>query len=241
MDLQIVWTPNRGPRPRVRAWRWAGIAAFVTSVVGSSHAALGQAFFFTPPLNLGDILSAKFVGDFAGLTAHRYIGTTEVNRITLADSDRMLPSANLSDAFFGTSTFNAAAQINQTSTQTGLFSAAIPAAFYPVLLKGKVDLIGVITDTVDSAFAIDSLYLEINTTSRGVFRAFYGSGLDGFLLTPPIPIGGNLPSPVQTCLPSGRTGTGFDETISSKAFDVPGPGAGVLVCCALAIGARRRR
>lgn len=206
-----------------------------------SAARASAEFVFAAPANAAEILSARFVGNFAGLTAHRRFGTVEVNRVRLLDPDRTLPELNLSTAFFGDVAYYGATRIQQTNTQTGLFDAAIPASFYPVILKGRIDLVALFTDTEDSAFAIDTLFVEINLTNNRQVRAFYGSGLDGFLLNPPVAQGANLAGDVRDILPAGRTGTGFDETVSSKAIDTPGPGTFALALPAAWILGRRRQ
>jgi hypothetical protein len=207
------------------------IAVFFTGAV--------KAGFIYGPISQ-PILSASFNADFAALVAHRTIAGEQVNMVTLMGSDGTM--LDLSDAFYGTSELlnGDIPQINQGPLETGVFSAAIPSTFFPVLQTGKVGIWFLATDTDDALFAIDFLSLAI-TTASGTIESFIDAN-DGFKIG--LADDGTLSAPLPISIPIDATGTGFDEAISSKSHhNVPEPatiglfGIGLLYF----LGFRRRR
>lgn len=194
---------------------------------------------FTPP----DWQSAKLRIDTAELTAARNIGATQVNMAMLMDASGLgVQPADLSDATFGA--VNAAPLISQGASQTGITEVDIPQYFWPALEAGRITLWLLITDTADAKFAIDFISIKIVPTGGMPFEKIFGSHAscqnNGFGLG--IADGANLPSPLPGALTP--TGTGFDETISSKnihaEFIIPSPGPALLAIPAVVCLSRRR-
>ncbi|MCB9848412.1 MAG: hypothetical protein H6814_08365 [Phycisphaeraceae bacterium] len=188
------------------------------------------------------ILSAKFRADFAELTAERMIGSTNVNMAMLVDPrDGGLGMLDITDELFGPGA--GPATIALGLTKTGVFEADIDDSFFPALATGNVGLWALFTDTDDGRFGIDYLSLLIETEVDTIEVFFQGMGNDGFKITPNPPAdGADLSAPFQSLRPFGATGTGFDETISSKAIHVlPSPGAGALLAMGGLALTRRRR
>ncbi len=172
------------------------------------------------------IVGASFSVDVAALTAHRYVGASEVNFARLLDLESGLGSLDLSDDLFGVTAWPAAADVEQGVVETGWLTAEIDASWYPALTDGNVGLHALLTDTNDAMFAIDCFILEIETASLTV-TSYYGwptgNENNGFGLGGALPDGGDLPAALPGDLPVGSTWTGFDETISSKVVLVPEP------------------
>jgi hypothetical protein len=185
------------------------------------------------------IVSATFNADFGALTAHRTVGGIQVNMaILLGVGGREL---DLSTALFGTADLLAGpAQLDQGALGTGIFSIPIDPSFFPAIAAGSVGLWAAFTDTSDGLFAIDFLSLEIVTATRtlsALMDANNGFGIG-------VPDGGPLPAALPISLPPGRTGTGFDESISSKSIHdepIPEPASFVLFGTALLTGIARRQ
>ena len=193
------------------------------------------------------IVSATFSVDFAAMNAHRTVGGFDMNFAFLVDCNGGvgLPDYDLSDDLFGAASPPHAPLVNMGPLQTGWVSADIAPSFFPALAGGHVGMRALFTDTVDGMFAMDFVSLTIETAAD-TFVSCYGWPVghenDGFGVEPPILDGGDLPGPLPGSLPPGSTGTGFDETISSKSIlGIPEPAVFPL----LAIGAlslmRRRR
>jgi hypothetical protein len=214
--------------------RTTRVFAAVLLLTWGERARAQPAFNYTPIG--GPILNASLSINFAGLTANRFVGTTEVNHLQLwAPSG--VTSLDLSTALFGNSPWPSPPLVNQGPSQTGFVSANISPSFFPILQSGQVGLTALFTDTGDGWFAIDTIELNI-TTSSGTITSWYGSAPDGFGLG--IPPGGNLPGPLPGSL--GFTGTGFDEAISSKYISViPEPGACAVLGLGVALLLRRGR
>lgn len=194
-----------------------------------------------PAFNYGaisdPIVSATFSMDVAELTAHEFIGPSQVNWVTLIDVSTGLPNDDLSGLIFGGVAYPGAPVVNLGPTQTAVISAPVNPAFYPALASGAVGLWATLTDTGDGVFAIDTLTLTITTTTATIM-SHYGSADDGFGLG--VPDNGNLPA----ALPGGLapTGTGFDEPVHSKSiYSVPEPGTLVMLGLAGAVALFRRR
>jgi hypothetical protein len=163
------------------------------------------------------IVSATFSIDAAAFTAHRYVFGEQVNYVSLVDITGGLGVYDLSDALFGNTSYPDIPLVNMGELETGLISADIDSLFFPALASGKVELSFCLTDTGDSMFAMDFMSLTIRTTS-GVIESYFGWPVgnenNGFGIG--LADGANLPAPLPVSLPAGATGTGFDETISSK-------------------------
>ena len=172
------------------------------------------------------IVGASFSVDVAALTAHRYVGTSEVNFAHLLDLESGLESLDLSDDLFGVAAWPTVADVEQGAVETGWLTAEIDASWYPALTGGNVGLHALLTDTDDAMFAIDCFILQIETASSSV-TSYYGwptgNENDGFGFGGALPDGGDLSEALPGGLPVGSTGTGFDETISSKVILVPEP------------------
>ena len=195
---------------------------------GRLETAHAQAFSYAPVTNA--ILGASLSINFAAMTANPTVGGTTVNELRLWDASG-LTFLDLSQPLFGTAPWPASPLINQGPLQTGFFSANISPAFFPVLLSGAVGMTAHLTDTADGVFALDTIQLNI-TTSTGTILSYYGSPADGFGIG--IAPGGNLPGTLPGSLPF--TGTGFDEAVSGKFIDaIPEPkpiallGGGLLI------------
>ncbi|MCG3126915.1 MAG: hypothetical protein CHACPFDD_01770 [Phycisphaerae bacterium] len=206
----------------------AGWLAAAIVLVAPAVAAAQPGAFNYPPIGEA-ILSAEFVLDTAELNAHRFFAGLEINHVELVDVAGVLAAEDLSTALFGVSAFPAPPLVDQPPTATGLLVAGVSPAFFPALAGGSVGLRAVLTDSIDAAFAIDTIRLHI-VTALTTIDAHYGSANDGFGLG--IPDGGFLPGPLPASLPPGSTGTGFDETISTKSINVvPEPAA---IACGVA-------
>ena len=214
----------------------AGPLTAAAPTLGSvtSGSITGGAFSYVPIVE--PIVSASFGGNFAALTAQRNIGPFETNFMRLTDMEGFIPTTDLSDALFGP--VNSPPVLDQGQFGTGLIEAPIDPAFFPALSRGNIGLIGLLSDTFDSAFAIDYLRLNIVTIDT-TYTFYYGSTPNGFGIG--LPPGTPLPGPVFQLLPYYPPGHGFDGTIGSKYFLVPSPGAAVLALGALAAATARRR
>lgn len=226
-------------QPRIRRPRhWAAISVIVIAPPFLSATALAQPGAFNYPPIGEAILSAELVFDTAELNAHRFLAGVEINHVELVDVAGVADDEDLSSAIFGVSSFPAPPLVDQPPAATGLLAAAVSPTFFPALTGGSVGLRATLTDSVDAAFAIDTIMLLIVTASATI-DAHYGSLNDGFGLG--IPDGGFLPGPLPASLPPGSTGTGFDETISGKSINVvPEPATAALAALACLCGLRRR-
>lgn len=192
---------------------------------------------FIYPAIADPIQSASFSIDFAAMNAHRSVGGYETNFAKLVDcGSGGLPDLDLSDALFGTAAYPASPQIDMGALQTGIVSVPIDAAFFPALAGGQVGLRALLTDTDDAMFAMDFIGLTVQTNA-GTLHSYYGTPIgnenNGFGIG--LPDGGDLPSPLPISIPIGATGTGFDETISSKAIlAIPEPATAWLAVAGLA-------
>ena len=171
------------------------------------------------------ILSATFSVDLAALTAHRTVSGSETNFAKLIDVSGGLGEYDLSDDLFGTAAFPNPPLIDMGVLETGIFSALIDSSFFSALATGQVGLHALFTDTYDAMFAIDfiSLTIETNVTTIESYYGWpVGSENNGFGIG--LADGGDLPGALPDSVPIGATGTGFDETISSKSiYEVPEP------------------
>lgn len=199
----------------------------------------GNAAFIYPAIT-EPIVSAAFNADFAGLVAHRFIFGQEVNSLRLlapGGSQLDLSGALFGDAdrLFGGGTL----AIAQGPLDTGIVSAPIPAAFFPVLAGGRVGLSFLATDTDDGLFAIDFLSLSVATASGGV-EAFIDAN-DGFGIG--LADGASLAAPLPLSIPIGATDTGFDTAIAGKRHheEVPQPMSLLLLATGLLALARYHR
>ena len=195
------------------------------------------AFNYTP-IAPGEITDAFLMIETAGLTAHQFFGASQVNMVTLFDVTNTANEVDLSNDFFGGTAFPAAPLIDQWPDQSNVLSVSIPPSFFSVLESGRIGLWALLTDTDDAQFAIDTIELLVNTSSGSV-QSFYGSPNDGFGIG--LPDGNSLGGLPSQVLPPGSTGTGFDETISSKSIHVPAPGPALIMIASLGAGAARRR
>ena len=97
--------------------------------------------------------------------------------------------------------------------ETGWVVADIDSSFYAALAGGNVGLRVLFTDTVDS------ISLTIVTDAETI-ESYYGWPVgdenNGFGVG--IPDGDDLPAALPDSIPIGATGTGFDETTSSKSI-----------------------
>ncbi len=205
----------------------------------SGAPAFGLAAFSFNPIAPGEITSAFLRIETVGLTAHQFFGSSQVNMVTLFDVANITSDIDLSNDLFGGTVFPAAAAVDQSPNLNSVLSVAIPASFFQVLGTGRIGLWALLTDTDDAQFAIDTIELIVDTTS-GPVESFYGSTNDGFGIGHPdgTPLAG-FPSP--GVLPSGSTGTGFDETVSSKNIHVPAPGTAMVLLAGVGAGVARRR
>lgn len=195
-------------------------STFLSAGENAAQASPVGAFNYPPIAD--PIVSATFSVDFAALTANRTLFGQEVNTARLIDLGSGLPDFDLSDDLFGTAAFPSPPLIGMGSLGTGIVSANIDPLFFPALTSGHVGLWSLFTDTDDGLFAIDFISLTIDTSNQTIV-AFHGSDNNGFGIA--LPDGGTLPSALPTSISIGATGTGFDESISSKSIHViPEPG-----------------
>ena len=217
-----------------------GVFTLAVLVMGIRPAGAGR--FSYPPI-VEPIVSATFSGDFAALVAHRTVAGVEMNFTQLYDPAAPTTVVDLSDDLFGTAAWPAPAKVSQGDLETGRVSAEIPASFYPVLASGEVGVAFRYTDTDDAMFAIDCLILQVRTASRPLLIDLYGwpqgDENNGFGIG--LEDGEDLPAALPGPLPVGATGTGFDETISSKSEPIPEPGALVLLLGGAAAASGRQR
>jgi len=208
----------------------------------ASVAKAGVAFQYDPIAN--PITEAWFSVDFAAMNAHRTLSGYEMNFVQLVDCNvgSNLPDYDLSDDLFGTSVFPDTPDIDMGILETGIITASIDSSFYDVLAGGNVGLIALFTDTVDAMFAMDFISLTIETSSDTIVSYYgwpEGNENNGFGIG--LADGGDLPSPLPDSLPIGLTGTGFDETVSSKSIHaIPAP-ATLSLLAVLGLCQRRRR
>ena len=191
------------------------------------------------------IVSAAFSVDFAAMNAHRAMSGFEMNFAQLVDCSPGdgLPDLDLSDDLFGTAAYPDPPQPDMGLVETGWISADIDSAFYPALAGGNVGLRALFTDTVDAMFAMDVIALTI-VTDMETITSYYGWPVgnenNGFGID--ILDGGDLPAPLPDSIPVGATGTGFDETISSKAIlAIPEPATLLLLALGGLLTIRRCR
>ena len=226
---------------------WGRITTVAVCVLLASGATSGRAdiaFQYDPITD--PIVSATFSVDFAAMNAHRTLSGYETNFVQLVDCNPGggLPDFDLSDELFGTAAWPDAPQVDMGVLETGWITADIDSAFFPALAGGEVGLRALFTDTVDAMFAMDCIILTIETGRGGLVEALYGWPVgnenNGFGID--LVDGGDLPAPLPDSLPSGTTGTGFDETISSKAIlAIPEPATLSLLALSGMLVIRRRR
>ena len=154
-----------------------------------------------------------------------------------------LPNLDLSDELFGIAVWPNTPRIDMVLLETGWISADIDSSFYPALAAGSIGLIATFTDTDDAMFAIDCLALMIETDGDLVESLYgwpVGNENNGFGIG--LNDGEDLPDVLPDSLPVGSTGTGFDETISSKSiYVVPEPVTLSLLTLSGLLLIRRRR
>lgn len=219
------------------------LAAAVVLVCAGSAAWADTAFQYGPITD--PIQSATFSVDFAAMNAHRTVNEIEINFAQLVDCNAGggLPDYDLSDDLFGVAALPDEPQVDMGVLETGWISAPIDASFFPALAGGRVGLLALFTDTVDAMFAMDCIVLTIATSRGGFVEVLYGWPVgdenNGFGID--LPDGGDLFAPLPDSIPVGATGTGFDETISSKAIEgIPEPATlGLLLLGCLAVMRRR--
>jgi hypothetical protein len=197
-----------------------GLACGILALAGTRTAVADIAFQYDSITNT--ILSAEFSVDFAAMNAHRTVGEFETNFVQLVDcvwSDGHAADYSVSDDLFGTASWPDAPALDMGELETGIISAPIDASFYPALAGGAVGLRAVFTDTVDAMFAMDFISLTIETDAGTVEMQYgwpMGNENNGFGVG--LSDGDDLPAPLPDSIPIGATGTGFDETISSKSI-----------------------
>ncbi len=213
-------------------------------VLCASSVTLADVAFQYDPIT-DPIMSASLSIDFAAMNAHRSIGEFEMNFAFLVDCSPAggLAEFDLSDDLFGSASPPGAPQLDMGQLETAWVSADIDSSFFPALAGGKVGLRALFTDTVDAMFAMDVISLTIETSRGGLVESLYGWPVgnenNGFGIG--IPDGGDLPSELPDSIPIGATGTGFDETISSKSIlEIPEP-ATLLLLMLGSLAALRRR
>jgi len=188
-----------------------------------SQSAQGSLVAFEYDQIFDPIISASFSVDFAALNAHRTVSGFETNFARLVDMSTELDDFDLSDDLFGSASAPDDPVINMGPLETGIFSVSIDSSFFGALAGGSIGLNALFTDTVDAMFAIDFISLTVETSVTTI-ESFYGwpvgSENNGFGIG--LLDGGDLPDTLPASLPIGATGTGFDETISSKSI-VPEP------------------
>lgn len=194
-----------------------------------SSSALGGAAFEYGPVG-EPIQSATFRIDLAGLNAPVFLAGHQINMAMLVTLDGA--SYDMTPDLFG-------GALSLAPDQSQVFEAAIDPSFFGALMSGRMGLWATLTDTDDASFAIDYISLTIETGS-GMIESFYGSANDGFGIG--VADNGSLPGAVMDVLPVGSTGTGFDESVSSKSIHVvPAPGVCGAMLAGLGAFARRRR
>ncbi len=218
------------------------LMAVCTALLGGAPAVLASPAFEYDPIT-DPIISATFSIDFAAMNAHRAIGEFEVNFVELIDVNSGLGVLELSDDLFGTAALpDDPPALDMGVLATGIISAPINAPFFPALASGSVGLRALLTDTVDAMFAMDFIALTIET-GRGTVESYYGwpvgdenNGFGIGLLD-----GEDLPDGLPASILEGATGTGFDETISSKSiYAIPEPTSAALMLAAGLLVCRRR-
>ena len=216
----------------VRLWV---LVVLSSALVGSGEAAIFSYDPITEP-----IISAKFSVDFAALVAHRTVSGYEVNFARLLDMTGGLGEYDLSDDLFGMAAHPDTPLVNMGDLETGIITADIDVSFFPALAGGDIGLNALFTDTDDAMFAIDYISLTIETNPVTI-ESFYGWPVgnenNGFGIG--LADGANLPAPLPDSIPIGATGTGFDETESSKR--IPEPMSFVLLALgSMVLRARRK-
>ncbi|HUU83415.1 MAG TPA: hypothetical protein VM243_07925 [Phycisphaerae bacterium] len=174
------------------------------------------------PAALAD--TATFSVDLAAMTAHRYVADVEVNHVEFFYWDTGVTLLDISDDLFGTAAWpDPSPQIDEGPVETGIVTVDVVdnADFFDALAAGNLGLKGTFTDTDDAMFAIDFLSLTGDTIDDWYYGWPESGPNDGYGLG--LADGGDLPGPLPDSLPPGSRGTGFDETISSKSFEVPIP------------------
>lgn len=227
----------------VLSGRVAVVAAGILVCSAASTARADVAFQYDEITDT--IVSAAFSVDFAAMNAHRTMSGFEMNFAQLVDCNPggSLLNYDMSDDLFGAVEFPDPPQLNMGGVETGWISSDIDSSFYPALAGGKVGLRALFTDTVDSMFAMDCIVLAIETDAETIL-SYYGWPVDnennGFGLG--LADGGDLPDVLPDSLPVGSTGTGFDETISSKSIlAIPEPSTALLLGLAIGFVLFRRR
>ncbi|MBW8001197.1 MAG: PEP-CTERM sorting domain-containing protein [Planctomycetes bacterium] len=188
------------------------------------------------------ITSATFSADFAALVAHRNLFGYEVNFAKLYDPTGSLGMYDLSDDLFGTAAYPAVPLVNMGDLETGIVSVAIDPSFFPALAGGSIGLDFLFTDTDDSMFAIDFVSLTIQTDAATIESYFgwpVGDENNGFGIG--LADGEDLPSILPVAIPIDATGTGYDETLSSKSHTPEPTSIALLGCSALGLFLRRKR
>lgn len=227
-----------------KSTRWFRPCVQVLGVaLGAMFACAGEARAgFTAP----DWQNATLRIDTAELTARRNIGTVVLNELKLMGNPgglRGMQEVDLSEALFGA--IDAAPVITQGARQTGVREIDIPQFFWPSIEAGDLTLWALFTDTADATFALDFISIKIFYRGGTSFEKTFGSHAttknDGFGLG--IADGAMLPNPLPGALTA--TGTGFNETISSKSIHaswfIPSPGTAPLVLLGAAVAFSRRR
>lgn len=222
------WSIARGHR------KFYSITLALAAAAAAPPALAAGAFNYSPLTE--PVLSASFSVDLAELTAHQYIFGHQVNMVMLLDLTSGGPSLDLSDDLFDGSNFPGVTPIDQAVTETQVFTVPIDPAFWPALEDGCVGLWALFTDTRDAVFAIDTIFLTIETASATI-TPYYGSPNDGYHVA--VADNDHLPGALPDSLAA--TGTGFDEPISSKAVHVPEPAMLIMLGAVAAIVFGRRR